>query len=97
MKEQEKMRIDDYLAMRHQNDRVKVLNEIQQKVVTGEIKTEKQFEDALHQDTRCNEIPPEIGKTFPLLRVIEVESTMTYGDIKIPHHTVDVVWVMITE
>lgn len=95
----EEMSIKDYLSLNHQNDRNKVLTELQQKVISGEITTEKQFEDFMHQDIRCNAIDPEIGKTFPLIHVIEDTSKekMIIGDTEIPHYIVSVVWVMITK
>jgi len=96
--EYEEMTVNEYeyLAVLNYDDRTKFLEEVNRKVATGEITIEGEFDDICMQDIRVNKIPPEISKTFPLLRYTNGTSKI-FGNREVPKIDVAVVWIMITE
>ena len=92
----EEMTIDEYMAILNYDDRTEFLQELNRKVATGEITTEGELDNICLQDIRVNKLPPEVGKTFPLLRYTNGTPEMM-GHTEVPKIDVSVVWIMITE
>lgn len=97
MNEQETMRINEYLALTHNDNKEEITIKLQQRVIRGMLKTEKQFQDVVNQDVRMNEIPPEIGKLSPIKRIVEKISKSKILDEMASHYIISIVEVMITE
>jgi hypothetical protein len=90
------MRLDDYLSLIHVNDRDTILKVAQQKILNGEIKTDKDLEEFTTQDLRCNTTEPEIGKLSPIRKIINDDPEII-GHTKIPTLQISIEKVRIIE
>ncbi len=96
MDKYEKMSIDDYLALIHHDDREKILKGIQQKVINGELTTEKDYNREVLQDLRYNKTPPKIGQLSPIIRQEEKEPKK-FGNTELPTIEINIIQIMITK
>lgn len=92
----EEMRINDYLALTHQDDRDKTFEEIRQRIRNRKITTDEEMDRAFLKDMRCNKTKPKIGKVSPLIHYSQ-EDTQLIGSTEIPTIQVTIKLVMIVE
>ena len=92
----ETMSISDYLAVRHYNEKETILKEINQKIIDGELHTEKDINHEFMQDLRNNNAEPKIGEISILIRYTEKMPTMM-GQTEIPLIEMSLIRIMITE